>query len=137
MKTCRTCKIEKELTEYGKYTIRGVVRTRNECKPCRVINVTLIYKSRPDIREKANIAARKSHLKKYGLTVEDFDNMVLAQDSKCAICEEKCDKLNIDHCHKTGKVRGLLCWNCNTAIGKMKDNVDSFKRAIKYLSVGI
>ncbi len=73
---------------------------------------------------------------KWGLSLEDYDNMLQKQNGVCAICFEKCRsgrRLAIDHCHKTGKIRGLLCGECNNGIGKLKDDPDLLRRAIKYL----
>lgn len=81
-----------------------------------------------------------------GIAVDSYFEMINAQDNKCAICnlEETCidgrskDKkprrLSIDHCHKTGIVRGLLCHACNTAIGKFKDDVELLHKAIEYIT---
>lgn len=135
-KVCKTCGVSKSLTEYGQYTDArsNIIRRRNSCKSCRVIAVSSVYKARLDVREKASINARKSHLKnRYGLTEEQFINMKNKQQSKCAICNQFNESLNIDHCHKTGKIRALLCWNCNTALGKFQDNSDILHRALEYL----
>jgi hypothetical protein len=77
-------------------------------------------------------------LSKYGLKIEDYERMLEDQDYKCFIClkphEEKPRKrLHVDHCHKTGKVRGLLCPSCNTSMGKLEDDVCRLKRMIAYL----
>lgn len=72
----------------------------------------------------------------YGVSVEEYERMKSDQNSKCAICQtEEADlprKLGIDHCHKTGKVRGLLCFKCNSAIGKLS-SIILLKNAVKYL----
>jgi len=75
----------------------------------------------------------------YGLTKEQYQHMLEQQNGCCAICltsveEQRYNTLVVDHCHTTGKVRGLLCHACNTAIGSLKDNVGSLQRAIQYLS---
>jgi hypothetical protein len=81
----------------------------------------------------------KNKLKKYGLTYDQYMVMILKQNNKCSICGElqplhiNGGELNIDHDHKTGKVRGLLCNDCNTGIGMMKDDTVRMKNAIKYL----
>lgn len=71
--------------------------------------------------EKVALSMRKSHyLRLYGMTQEMFSEMVLAQNGKCAICNDdfKSQRLtHVDHCHKTGKVRKLLCSRCNGALG--------------------
>lgn len=81
--------------------------------------------------------ARKSKLFiKYGITEEDYERMLEEQDHLCAICREPCSsgrRLAVDHCHLTGKVRGLLCMNCNIALGKLKDSVKIAQSLIRYL----
>lgn len=76
-------------------------------------------------------------------TVDEYYRMLEEQNNHCAICEKeetrksrtngKICALAIDHCHKTGKIRGLLCHCCNTAIGKFKDDIELMKKAISYL----
>lgn len=78
----------------------------------------------------------KTQVKKYGITVEDFHRMLVEQGGVCAICRTNCNvnrRLCIDHCHVTGKVRGLLCSECNSAIGKLKDDKELIKNALNYL----
>lgn len=74
---------------------------------------------------------------RYNITSEIYEQMLKAQDYKCAICEvrqeDKTYHFNVDHCHSTGVVRGLLCSPCNVFLGVSKDNVNVFKRAINYL----
>lgn len=77
------------------------------------------------------------------ITVDRYIEMLEEQDFKCAICRqvETCKdprhdrprRLSIDHCHRTGIVRGLLCHSCNTAIGKFKDDTLMMQRAIEYI----
>lgn len=73
----------------------------------------------------------------YGITLEQYDAMLEAQNNGCAICgvspEQNGRRLDIDHCHTSGKVRGLLCTNCNTGIGKFNDDPDLLAEAMKYL----
>ena len=81
---------------------------------------------------------RSSRLKqRYGIMLEQYDAMLLAQNSCCAICQQhtsKLDKpLHVDHCHLTGKIRGLLCRKCNLALGNFEDNVDFLRSGIIYL----
>lgn len=80
--------------------------------------------------------------RKYGLSKEQHEVMKIAHDNLCAICHKKETSIDnngskralaIDHCHETGKVRGLLCTNCNTLIGRAKDSVDVLNSAIQYL----
>lgn len=77
--------------------------------------------------------------KNYGLSVEQYDELVQNQNGVCAICGSGAPsghkkRLNIDHCHKTGTVRGLLCDLCNRAIGLMRDDTALLTKAIHYLN---
>jgi hypothetical protein len=79
---------------------------------------------------------RKAMLKKqYGLTLEQFDEMLEAQDGACALCgrEQVGMRLHVDHCHASGVVRGLLCSNCNTGLGMFGDDPDRLIAAIQYI----
>ena len=69
---------------------------------------------------------------KYGMEPEEFQAMKEKQNEACAICLQR-KKLSVDHDHQTGRVRGLLCTNCNTALGKLHDNSDNLRRAADYL----
>ena len=72
----------------------------------------------------------------YGLTLEDYDKMLEEQGGVCAICgkpDPTHPNLAVDHCHITGKIRGLLCRVCNPAIGALGDDVDSLRKVIAYL----
>lgn len=80
------------------------------------------------------IYKRNRWLKQYGLTEEDYQGMLSKQNFSCAICENADEPLRVDHCHTTGKVRGLLCHRCNTGLGLFKDNVRNLETAIRYLS---
>ena len=74
-------------------------------------------------------------LKRYKLTVEGFDQLLNTQEKKCSICEEffsKEKRPEVDHCHKTGKVRSLLCHRCNVGLGVIES--DFFEKAQEYLS---
>lgn len=73
---------------------------------------------------------------KFGITKEIYDSMLSEQNGVCAICEKTCKsgrRLAVDHCHSTGKVRGLLCIKCNNTLGKVDDNVNILRRMIGYL----
>lgn len=70
------------------------------------------------------------------MTYDLYEKMLADQNNKCVICDiehNNIKKLHVDHCHKTGKVRGLLCNNCNNGIGKLGDSIIMLKKAIKYL----
>lgn len=79
---------------------------------------------------------RRWLLKKYGLSKSDFNKMMLAQNNSCWICSitfKTNSDAKIDHCHNTNIVRGLLCSNCNTAIGLVKENIKTLRIMIDYL----
>lgn len=87
-------------------------------------------------------------LKKFGLTVEQYEEMFILQNGVCAICgkpevkkqattkggAKKTSRLCVDHDHKSGKVRGLLCYRCNTGIGKLNDDPELLRKASRYLA---
>jgi hypothetical protein len=82
-------------------------------------------------RTEAAKQARRKGL--YGLTPVEHADLVARQKGLCAICNEPKD-LCIDHDHKTGQVRGLLCTNCNLGIGNLKDDPEILRKAIAYLT---
>ena len=78
-------------------------------------------------------SSRNYHLKRrYGITAADFDRMFAEQGGLCAICEEA-PAAHVDHCHETNRVRGLLCFNCNGALGQFRDRTDLMVKAVAYL----
>jgi hypothetical protein len=71
---------------------------------------------------------------RYGMTENQYAELFFAQGGKCKIClQTRAKKLTVDHCHFTGKIRGLLCNECNRAIGWMKDSATRLERAAEYL----
>jgi RNase P subunit RPR2 len=131
MKKCNMCQTVKPLTDYH-YNVKNGENYRyaqSRCKECDIIR-----------REKYRETAKKQRvgqyrLQKYGLTEGEYQDLVLFQNNICAICNKPNNKtLNIDHDHKTGKVRGLLCHYCNIGLGLFKDDIDVLNKAINYLS---
>ena len=102
-------------------------------------NRTEIIKKRHDFyqqnKEKYAKKARKYFLKKkFGMTIEDYNNMFEAQNGKCKICgNNHTNTMDIDHDHTTGVIRGLLCRQCNQMLGLSKDNPLILIRAINYI----
>ena len=87
---------------------------------------------------------RNAWLKRsYGITIQEYEVLFQKQNGKCAICnlpetkinkkDKQFKKLAVDHCHKTGKIRGLLCFACNGSLGKFKDSIELLQNAIEYL----
>ncbi len=71
-------------------------------------------------------------LKSYGITLTQYNSMLSCQDGKCKLCGKKAT-LVLDHCHKTGRIRGFLCHGCNLAIASLGDSLEGVMRAIVYL----
>ena len=104
------------------------------CKQCSAKRSERWRKNNPD---RLRVLDRKNKLKyKYGLTVEQYNELLSFQEGVCALCmkEHKRRPLNVDHCHSTGKIRGLLCDKCNLAIGLLGDSIELALRIVRYLS---
>ena len=129
-KTCKICNEAKPLTEFS-HTDKRKKYLRSYCKPCNRELINSHNQKRK--KEDPDYFRRRDARVKYGIEFEDYQRMYSEQEGKCSICSVEADRLNIDHCHTTGKVRGLLCWDCNVAIGKFKDNVALLQQAIHYL----
>ena len=122
MRTCGICKQSKSLDNF--YGDRNKPLGKEyRCKIC------------------SSTKRAKDKLKSnYGLTQDNYNNMLKSQHNCCAICKredtgiERTKKLSVDHCHNTGKVRGLLCNWCNQGLGHFKDSVDLLSQAVSYLS---
>ncbi len=127
-KVCKQCKIEKPLTEFYKdKSFKSGYRAN--CKPCKDIS-TFAWRAKHKDQYNANMrklrATDKSMFKNidlkrtYGITLEDYNKMLIEQSHKCKICKKpnKSTKRTfaVDHDHITGKVRGLLCYGCNRAL---------------------
>lgn len=144
MKTCTLCGEDKPLDDFYNDG-RKEGRKLSRCKTC----ITLYNnKWRENNKDRSRAAARNRYkiepLKhkvkriksKYGISEEKYLEMLTAQGNKCAICRTHFDELHMahtDHCHTTGKVRGILCFTCNRGIGLFKDNPDFLYSAARYL----
>lgn len=86
-------------------------------------------------KEKYKQAMREYSLKrKFSLSIEEYTKLLEKQKGVCAICDKECSRaLAVDHCHTSGKIRGLLCNNCNRGLGHLKDSVSILRKAINYL----
>jgi hypothetical protein len=133
MKKCTKCGIEKPQSEFYKDKSRPSGK-RSSCKNCDKLKSHLWRKADP---HKTRECWRASKLKKkYNITNQQYEDMKIEQNDCCAICNVVLGFGHlsaIDHCHKTGKVRGLLCRNCNLLLGNAKDNIDILKSAQIYL----
>lgn len=143
MKTCYKCEIEKSISDFpkAKQYKDGV---RNECKKCYTAYMTSYYNNNPD-KKAAKVAMNSSkdyNWKRHKITEEQYLDMLSKYDGKCYSCKER-EATCIDHDHSCcggtrrscGKcIRGLLCHNCNTALGLMKDSKESILLLVEYLS---
>ena len=89
------------------------------------------------IRQINRVCERRRKLRKYGLTEQSYKDLFEFQCKCCAICNNKLPggkrDWHVDHCHKTGKVRGILCHHCNLMLGNARDTPEILQRGIKYL----
>ena len=126
-KICYVCKCEKLLTDFGVHSGRSDGR-QTYCKQCAKSQQTKWYYQR-----------------KHGISLEERDAMLLAQEGSCAICKAPTvfsttsginntgDLAVVDHCHRSSRIRGVLCGHCNTGLGAFKDNLQSLLNAVDYL----
>jgi hypothetical protein len=125
------CGEEKFATEFYVRNKKTGVR-HSSCKECDKARVKARHQANPE-RTKNNDLKRN-----YGITLEEHQKMFDEQKGGCAICGSEGDgkwkKLCVDHDHKTGKVRQLLCRNCNMVLGQVGDNISTLETMITYLS---
>jgi hypothetical protein len=120
------CLLDLPLSNFHK---SGRGRFRAQCKLCRSTSRTDVGSEHYDYHKER---ARK-YRRRYGITIEQYDDMYAAQAGKCLICDKHKILLNVDHDHATGKVRGLLCSLCNTSLGGFRDDITLLAKAIIYL----
>ncbi len=151
-KTCSKCHRLKSRDEFHRNASRkdGL---QSRCKKCQIGEVMAYHKANPDKaykhkknwrlrhpeKRKAQTARyRKKHpkraLTRYGITVDQFNELVAKFAGKCHICKRR-KATSVDHCHKTGVVRGVLCVQCNFALGHLSDDPGVTDSAAAYLRV--
>ena len=133
MKVCTKCRVEKPLDEFF-----GNVRQKDgKSLKCKVCDKAKKREWEANNLEKAQLMWRRGHLRKtYGITPEAFDAALNTQNNCCAICkttEPGARSFHVDHDHTTGELRGLLCNNCNRALGYIKENTDSIASMLEYV----
>lgn len=129
-KICRDCEEEKSTEDFYKHK-ETKDRLRPTCKKCVNKSTSNYY-----LNNKENMVEKRKayHFKKkYNLSMDELERMKEDQNYCCKICKELSDNLVVDHDHKTGTVRGLLCSNCNLAVGYIRDNPWWPAKAIAYL----
>ena len=136
----QVCNVCGELKPYSDFTrIKGCKDGREgTCKACtRKRSRRWAINNREQYRRNMRSANLKRN---YGLTVEEYEEILRAQDNRCALCgsdEPGGTRVNrhfhVDHCHETGATRGLLCQRCNTGLGLLGDNLSGLMQAVRYL----
>lgn len=119
-KVCIDCKKEKPIEDF--WLRRDRKYGMSVCKICNGLRVKA-WRHTPE----GKLARKKYNLSKnFGMTLEDWDTLYFQQDGKCAICERDFSQIgktpSVDHDHKTGRIRGLLCPVCNQWLGLVQDN---------------
>ena len=142
---CKKCCILKPIDRFRTRTDRARETTSTTCRECckendkkwnRISYNRNRKKRRADAVIKYYARGREQTLvRKYGVTQAKYEEMLEKQNGGCGICDAKPMKraLCVDHDHKTGVVRGLLCRSCNQALGKFGDSVESLRRVMHYL----
>lgn len=105
--------------------------------PANKFYISKLGKYRALCKACCKVAGRESNIrskcKRYGMPSELTERIIAAGHYACEICDKTIKQFHVDHCHKTGKFRGILCSNCNSGIGMLKDDVNVLRKAIDYL----
>ena len=147
-KICTNCNQHKPITEFyqAKINKNGSICYQGRCKSCMNVKQLERYHMLPIElkRKRAKLTYDKLGFKyfkngrlfrNYGITLDEFDIMYKNQNGKCHLCQDEIigREVKVDHCHMTGKVRKLLCHQCNTSLGLLKEDPELFYRAAEYL----
>lgn len=143
MKKCGKCGFSKEDSSFNKNK-RALDGLSGYCKECNKAYYAEYKKNNPEkikklskkwYNENRERVRHNAYVRDFKITLEDYNRQLEKQNHKCAICGATDDQkeLAVDHCHSTGKVRGLLCFRCNGSIGKFEDDISILQSAIEYL----
>ena len=137
MKQCSVCKEEKKLSDFYNNTNSKDGKSYR-CKVCDSLARKKYYRENECSVEKRRERVRRHRYKKFGITEAEYDEMNAKQGGMCAICggvdtRSSSHQLSVDHCHVTGKIRGLLCNNCNRGLGLLGDTLEALEKAVSYL----
>ena len=130
-KYCSKCR---ELLPYSDFSLHpnGRYGLQPRCKDCHAADSKQYSAARPPSTPEKN--SKYLLKRKYGLTLDEYDDLVLRYGGVCGICKQPSDKvLVVDHDHTTGEVRGVLCSSCNTGIGFLGDTIEAVEAALAYL----
>ena len=130
-KVCKRCQAELPLAEFPRDKVRPD-RRHPYCRPCKAADQQRRRSADPE-------ATRRGNLRRYGLTIESYAELLASQGGRCAICGTTDPGGNptmlVDHDHATGVVRGLLCSPCNRGLGAFRDDPTRLAAAIEYLAL--
>ena len=158
MKTCNKCKIEKPLSEFWKSVVAKDGHV-GRCKVC-IKACQKQYEQRPYVKaqrktakanrlkhkiisDESKLIGKKRIFQKnleraYNMTVKQHAELYEKQGGRCVTCglheSEFNRRLCVDHCHRTGRIRGLLCFKCNTTLGLVGEKIDTLRAMIEHLS---
>ena len=140
-KKCSKCGEPREIKLFcfRKSSAKGKILYESWCKLCKAQSARKWFH---DNAERSNHNRRKWNFKRnFGISIEEYDIILERQNGRCAICgygkgDSTGKRLAVDHNHKTGNVRGLLCGSCNNGLGRFKDDPDVMQRAVSYLLGG-
>lgn len=138
MKTCSKCKLEKERSEFYN-CVSTKTGLSSYCKGCTAINIKERRGKDPEGTRRRDhkryLSNKDAYLKRtFGISLKEWKGMHEAQGGVCDICKRPAGSLCVDHNHESGKVRGLLCFQCNTSLGGFQDSVSVVSSALDYLT---
>lgn len=133
-KTCNRCGVSRPLDRFSKEKLARDGH-RTICKECDVERHRLHREKNPAKYTEEVIA--KNLKRNFGISIDDYNYMFADQNGCCAICNRHQSQFKkrfaVDHCHDTDKIRGLLCGNCNTALGLLKEDEFRLVSMIEYI----
>lgn len=139
-KVCSLCKKRKPIEKF--YNFRNS-KDGKQCR-CKVCDGITRSKYQHKYKDRLSRLSRNRNLKaRFGITLQEYDEILKSQKGRCAICSSKAPKttsnnvrsFSVDHDHKTGKIRGLLCSKCNRGLGMFNDSLTLLNKAVRYLEI--
>lgn len=121
-------------TAQSKWNAKNREKMRAYYKKWAATNREKVLKAQKAHYKRTKSKYQERHLmKKYGITLKDFQEMLTQQNNACAICMTSLNNPHVDHCHVSGKIRALLCKHCNSMLGMAKDNPNTLIAGVNYL----
>jgi hypothetical protein len=137
-KICAKCHIPCALDDFRFKSDRAKFKSNPSARPhsyCIDCSRKAVYASRKADPESTKATAWRSRIKlKFGMTEAQFNELLRGQQGRCAICAKAGVRLDVDHCHLTGRVRSLLCMSCNSAVAFTKESLEIVDAVRRYVS---